>query len=105
MPQHGGGKEEIETSTYLWSSALESAATAGPWIVKNHRSGKNDVVVQDENHTLYWIAADGTVSWKKSLEEPISGALHQVDLSRTTNSNCSLQQRPNCTVLTSWDAM
>ena len=28
-------KEEIETSTYLWSTALESAATAGPWIVKN----------------------------------------------------------------------
>ena len=73
-------KEEIETSTYLWSTALESAATAGPWIVKNHRSGKNDVVVQDENHTVYWIAADGTVSWKKSLEEPIAGALHQVDL-------------------------
>ena len=73
-------KEEIETSTYLWSTALESAATAGPWIVKNHRSGKNDVVVQDENHTLYWIAADGTVSWKKALEEPIAGALHQVDL-------------------------
>ena len=73
-------KEEVETSTYLWSTALESGAAAGPWLVKNHRSGKNDIVVQDENHILYWIAADGTVSWKKALGEPVVGKLHQVDL-------------------------
>ncbi len=73
-------KEELETSTYLWSTSLESGASAGPWMVKNHRSGKNDIVVQDESHILYWIAADGTVSWKKLLGEPVTGKLYQVDL-------------------------
>lgn len=73
-------KESVETSTYLWSTALESPAERGPWLVKNHRTGKNDIVVQDEGHTLYWISADGEISWKKTLNGAVVGELHQIDL-------------------------
>ena len=73
-------KSEVETSTYLWSTALESTIKSGPWIVKNHRTGKNDIIVQDDQNILYWVSSDGTIQWKKSLNESISGMVHQVDL-------------------------
>ncbi|MDA8571122.1 hypothetical protein N9K91_04360 [Schleiferiaceae bacterium] len=73
-------KSEVETSTYLWSTALESTIKSGPWIVKNHRTGKNDIIVQDDQNILYWVSSDGTIQWKKPLNESISGMVHQVDL-------------------------
>lgn len=73
-------KSEVETSTYLWSTALESTIKSGPWIVKNHRTGKNDIIVQDDQNILYWVGSDGTIQWKKPLNESISGMVHQVDL-------------------------
>ena len=77
---HEVEKSEVETSTYLWSTALESTIKSGPWIVKNHRTGKNDIIVQDDQNILYWVSSDGTIQWKKSLNESISGMVHQVDL-------------------------
>ncbi|MAZ97524.1 MAG: hypothetical protein CMP53_08385 [Flavobacteriales bacterium] len=73
-------KSAVETSTYLWSTALESTIKSGPWLVKNHRTGKNDIFVQDDQHVLYWVSSDGTIQWKKSLNESIVGEVHQVDL-------------------------
>jgi hypothetical protein len=73
-------KNEVESSTYLWSTALESSIISGPWLVKNHRTGKYDIIVQDDENALYWINSDGTIEWKKSLNQPITGVVHQVDL-------------------------
>ena len=69
-----------ENSTYLWSTALEAEVAAGPWLVKNHRSGKNNVIVQDAQHTVYWIDDLGAISWKTTVDGPIQGELTQVDL-------------------------
>ncbi|MEY2964052.1 MAG: hypothetical protein RL754_1313 [Bacteroidota bacterium] len=73
-------KSEAPMSSYLWSSALDGSAVAGPWWVKNHRTGTNDVVVQDANNTLYWLNGSGEVLWKKVLDGTIVGELDQVDL-------------------------
>lgn len=73
-------QNEVKTSNYLWSTALGSTISSGPWLVKNHRTDKNDIIVQDDKNTLYWINSDGVVEWKKSLSESIIGVVHQVDL-------------------------
>ena len=67
-------------AAYLWSAPLQATATAGPWLVKNHRSGMQNVVVQDDAGTLYWLDENGSVSWTLALGGPIVGEVHQVDL-------------------------
>jgi hypothetical protein len=73
-------KEQAVSSSYLWSTSLEAPVIAGPYLVKNHRSGVNNVVVQDETNTLYWMNEAGEVKWTKKLDLPIVGPIQQVDL-------------------------
>ena len=73
-------KEQAVSSSYLWSTPLEAPVIAGPFLVKNHRSGVNNVVVQDETNTLYWLNEVGEVQWTKKLDHPVIGPIEQVDL-------------------------
>lgn len=72
--------EETPQSNYLWSATLESPIARGPFFIYNHSNGANEVVVQDDQNTLYWIAENGEIRWKASLEGPIIGNVSQVDL-------------------------
>ncbi|MDB2404425.1 hypothetical protein N9W22_03870 [Schleiferiaceae bacterium] len=73
-------KEQAVSSSYLWSTSLEAPVISGPFLVKNHRSGVNNVVVQDETNTLYWLNEAGEVQWSKKLGEAVMGPIQQVDL-------------------------
>ena len=73
-------KEQAVSSSYLWSTSLEAPVISGPFLVKNHRSGVNNVVVQDETNTLYWLNEAGEVKWSKKLDQPVVGPIQQVDL-------------------------
>ena len=73
-------KEQAVNSSYLWSTSLEAPVISGPFLVKNHRSGVNNVVVQDETNTLYWLNEAGEVQWSKKLDQPVVGPIQQVDL-------------------------
>ena len=73
-------KDQAVSSSYLWSTSLDAPVIAGPFLVKNHRSGVNNVVVQDETNTLYWMNEAGEVKWTKKLDLPIVGPIQQVDL-------------------------
>lgn len=73
-------QENGEESTFLWSTSLEAEVARGPWLVYNHRSGQKNIVVQDEQNTLYWVDETGAIKWKSNLSEPIVGEMAQVDL-------------------------
>lgn len=62
-----------------WSVQLPEQPLQEPQLVKNHRSGGYDIVVQTENHQLYLISHEGNIRWKKDLEGPILGPIHQAD--------------------------
>jgi hypothetical protein len=49
------------------------------WL-KNHRTKEKDIVVQDEQNTLYLYSNTGTLFWKKQIEGKIIGEIQQVDL-------------------------
>lgn len=51
-----------------------------PQFVTNHRNKKEEIVVQDMMNNLYLISSKGKVLWKKALDGPIQGKIHQVDL-------------------------
>lgn len=59
---------------------LEGQVTAGPFMLRNHRTGGMDLAVQDDRNQLYLYSAGGDLYWKKELAGPIQGAIHQVDL-------------------------
>ncbi len=64
----------------LWESA-EGAAWAGKvHLVQNHYTGSLEAVVQNEEHELNLLSATGKVLWKRALDGPIVGDLHQIDV-------------------------
>ncbi|MCU4175896.1 DUF3352 domain-containing protein [Carboxylicivirga sp. N1Y90] len=63
----------------IWQSLLDSTAILKPALVKNHYSKEREVIVQDASNNLYLLSNSGRVLWKKPLNEPILGAIEQVD--------------------------
>ncbi len=59
---------------------LEGQVLAGPFMLRNHRTGGMDLAVQDDRNQLYLFSASGDLYWKRELAGPIQGAIHQVDL-------------------------
>ncbi|WP_422348957.1 ribonuclease HII [Flagellimonas sp.] len=66
--------------TPLFTLELDTDLAINPQFVKNHRTNKQEVVVQDQNNILHLISTDGKVLWKKQLEGRIQGKIHQVDI-------------------------
>ena len=64
----------------LWTLNLDSTSsmTAAGFI--NHITGENEIVVQDNDNTLYLVNAKGTILWKKKLNEKILSAIYTVDI-------------------------
>jgi hypothetical protein len=51
----------------------------GPFALNNHRSGTKDILVQDQENTIYLISAGGKVKWYRNLEGKILGGVSQID--------------------------
>jgi hypothetical protein len=58
---------------------LDAPITATPWVVKNHKNGQKEIFVQDKNNVVYLIDNQGVLLWKKQIDEPVMGQVHQVD--------------------------
>ncbi len=59
---------------------LDTEIVTPPQFVKNHRTNKDEIIVQDQDNNLYLISTDGKVIWKKQLSGRIQGRVEQVDL-------------------------
>lgn len=66
----------------IWATRLEAPLLGRPQWVINHYTKKKEIVVQDRNHSLYLLDAKGEILWKRPLDGPILGEIHQVDLFR-----------------------
>ncbi|MBT8188363.1 MAG: ribonuclease HII [Croceitalea sp.] len=75
-------KTEISNNTVapLYTVTLDTDLVTDPQFVKNHRTGKQEIVVQDQDNYLHLISTDGKVLWKKQLDGKIRGKVHQVDI-------------------------
>ncbi|KQC31166.1 hypothetical protein [Flagellimonas eckloniae] len=68
------------TVTPQFTLELDTDLAIDPQFVKNHRTNKQEIVVQDQNNFLYLISTDGKVLWKKQLDGRIQGPIQQVDI-------------------------
>ncbi|WP_077398806.1 hypothetical protein [Cellulophaga omnivescoria] len=71
---------KANTTTPIFTIQLDNDLATEPQFVKNHRTNKKEIIVQDIENNLYLISTDGKVLWKKQLESKIQGKIKQVDL-------------------------
>lgn len=78
--------KKILTGTQLLTTIeLEANRGTPPFLIKNHQTGRLDVIVQDENHTLYRYSSEGRQLWKKSLKSRITSEIFEIDLYKNGN--------------------
>lgn len=58
---------------------LEHRIISGPFLVKNHVTKKNEIVVQDSVYGFHYLSLDGKRLWKRNLEGGIIDRVGQVD--------------------------
>lgn len=74
--------EKESRTTKVWEIALETPIATVPQIVTNHKTGENEIAVQDMANKLYLISSEGKILWKLPLKERIMSDIFQVDLYR-----------------------
>lgn len=75
---YSADKDERSGPT-LWTSALDTACRSMPSLFRNHITGENELVVQDESQRLYLVNAKGEVLWKRALGEKVMSQFFLVD--------------------------
>lgn len=75
-----GAVKERNTVSPLFTLELETDLATDPQFVKNHRTGQQEIVVQDRANVLYLISTQGKVLWSKKLGSRIQGPIQQVDI-------------------------
>ncbi len=68
-----------EENLALWKVSLDDEIVGKPYLVKNHISGLNDIIVFDKSHKMYLINANGRILWKKKLVQTPISDIAQVD--------------------------
>ena len=85
----------------LWKLQLEDQIIGKPFLVKNHSTGKNDIIAFDKGNRMYLINYQGKIEWTKRLTDlPVSN-IYSVDYYKNgkiqflfnTNSNLMLIDR------------
>lgn len=64
----------------LWAAHADTVIRTSVYPFKNHLTGENELVFQDEKNQLYLMSATGSVLWKKRINEPIRSAIYTVDV-------------------------
>ncbi len=68
-----------EENLSLWKTVLNDKVVGKPYLVKNFRTGKYDIIVFDKSHYMYLINANGKILWKKKLVQTPISDIEQVD--------------------------
>ena len=78
--QKNQSKANIGSITEQFNIVLSEDILNTPQIVKNHRNGQKEIIVQDVKNNVYLISNRGKVLWKKQLNGPVLGKIEQIDM-------------------------
>lgn len=67
------------TKKNIWETHLDTSFSMKPVLVKNHVTGNNEVLIQDDANRLVLIGEDGKVLWKKNIAGKILSDIYQID--------------------------
>ena len=63
----------------LWRVKLDDDIVSEPYPVKDHTTGKRNIIVFDKSNKVYLIRYDGVILWKKQLSGTPVSSVFQVD--------------------------
>ena len=63
----------------LWETALDTTFSRKPDLLINHNTKAQEVFIQDHSNRIYLISSSGRVLWKREVDGPILGKVHQID--------------------------
>jgi len=69
-------KEEKPTN---WEVEVDDEISGKPYFIRNHRTGKLNIVVFDRSNNIYLIDNQGFVKWKKKLREASQSDIFMID--------------------------
>ena len=78
VAKYSTASSDLESGT-IWETQLDTNYVSKPFIVKNHNSGSNEIIVFDALNKMYLIDGGGKILWKKQLESALVGDVYQVD--------------------------
>ncbi len=73
------GKTNADNLRAEWNINLDDAPVTKPFIVKNHNTGANEILIQTQSNTLYLINNKGKILWKTITDGPIISEVYQID--------------------------
>ncbi|NMM50184.1 hypothetical protein [Marinigracilibium pacificum] len=68
-----------ETYEGLMRTEFKNPIRTKPFVVRNHNTFENEVLLQDTSNILYLVNGDGQILWQDSLGEKLKGEISQVD--------------------------
>ncbi len=68
-----------EENLALWKTPLGAPVVGKPFLVKDHRTNKYNIIVFDRANRMYLIDRTGKILWKQQLPEPPMSAIYPVD--------------------------
>ncbi|MAE07736.1 MAG: hypothetical protein CL661_03125 [Bacteroidetes bacterium] len=72
-------KEHHEEDLALWKVQLDDDIVWGPYLVSDHQTNNQNIIVFDKRRSMYLINSSGQILWKKKLDNiPISN-IFQID--------------------------
>ncbi len=68
-----------EDNLAKWKVKLEDDIVGKPWPVKDHTTGRYNIIVFDKSNNVYLVNYNGTILWKKQLKGAPESDVFQVD--------------------------
>ena len=69
-----------EVTSSLWEADLDTSSLHRQWLVRNHYTNTDEVLIEDHSNTINLFSTTGQLLWKRKLPEPIMGDVHQIDI-------------------------
>lgn len=72
-------EEYHEENLALWKVQLDDDIVWGPYLVLNHQTNNQNIIVFDKRGSMYLINSDGSILWKKKLDNIPISSVFEVD--------------------------
>ncbi len=74
-----GYSEDEDEEPVSWQEALDAKALGRPYIITNHTNGAREVLIFDNQNSLYRIDSKGKIAWKIPLLEAPKSDIYMLD--------------------------
>lgn len=72
-------EEYHEENLALWKLQLDDDIVWGPYLVSDHQTNNQNIIVFDKRGSMYLINSDGRLMWKKKLDGIPISSIFQID--------------------------